>query len=70
MTLSENTICFLGFLAALVITSSPKPHQVLAQLVALPNAGKKRATRPKKLGRGRSTTTACIFKVRTGSDLR
>ena len=53
MTLSENTICFLGFLAALVIISSPKPHQVLAQLVALANAGAKKADKPKKLGRGR-----------------
>lgn len=53
MTLSENTICWLGFLAALVVLSSPKPHQVLAQLVSLANAGTKRTSKPKKLGRGR-----------------
>ena len=53
MTLSENTICWLGFLAALVVLSSHQPQEVLAHLLALASAGPKKATRPKKLGRGR-----------------
>lgn len=46
MTLSEDTICWLGFLAALVIGSSQNPRQTLAHLMALwasQNASKDKA---------------------------
>ena len=53
MILSENSICWLGFLAALVVLSSHNPHQLLAQFVALANAGATKSTKSKKNGRSR-----------------